>query len=100
MADTTVTARVAVTMKEAENRVLESLETNTPQVINDSFESMVASKKLPGCDDGSTVGVSSDDLKRSLEWVDSLQIELSPQLAHMTIEEARVHRIAGSGDPR
>ena len=100
MADTTVTARVAATMKEAENRVLESLETNTPQVINDSFDSMVASKKLPWCDDGSTVGVSSDDLKRSLEWVDSLQIELSPQFARMTIKEARVHRVAGSGGSR
>jgi len=69
-------------------------------VINDLFDYLVANKKLPWCDEDSSVGISSDDLRRSLEWVDSLQIELSPQFAHMTIKEARVHRAAGSGGSR
>ena len=100
MADTTVTARMAAAKKEAGSRVLESLGTNTSQVINDLFDYLVANKKLPWCDADSSVGISSDDLKRSLEWVDSLQIELSPQFARMTIKEARVHRVAGSGRSR
>ena len=94
MADAMVTARMSATKKEAGTRVLVNLGCNASQVINELFDVLIETKKIPwhvGQSDPSELGAQ---LSEALAWVDELKVDLSPEFAGMLIKDARRQRLA------
>ena len=96
MSDVMVSARMSAAKKEAGNRVLEGLGCNASQVVNELYDYLIKEKKLPWAQEQSMSDapvVSQEELQASLAWIDSLQVELSPEFAVMTTKDAKRHRL-------
>ena len=92
--DAMVTARMQAAKKEAGNRVLESLGTNASAAINELYDYVVSQKSLPW--ENNSVfkpQVSVERIQEALAWVDTLQIEISPEFANMSLKDAKKHRL-------
>ena len=93
--DAMVTARMQSTKKESGNRVLESLGTTASAAINQLYDYLLIHNALPWENESDAMAsVSSDELSQALAWVDSLQINLSPEFAGMSLAEAHSCRLA------
>ena len=86
--------------KEAANRVLTHLGTNASQVINELFDYIISNKTLPWTETQSGQSdVSESRLLDALAWVDSLQVQLSPEFADLSLKEAKKIRLLHNNDP-
>lgn len=94
MSGAMVTARMSATKKEAGNRILERLGSNASQAINELYDYLIERSALPWQEDRSSEeAVDKGLLAEALDWVDGLQVNLSPEFASMDIADARRHRL-------
>ena len=95
MQDAMVTARMQPSKKEAGNRVLESLGCSASQAINELYDYLLTHKSLPWAESQTRAsGLDEQRLKKAMEWVDGLQVSISPTFAAMSTKDAKKHRLA------
>ena len=98
MTDAMVTARMPKSKKEAGNRVLESLGASASQVVNELYDYLIKNKALPWrSDEGEGRVITKEQWAEAQAWLDSMQIDLPPEFASMSIKDARTHRLAAQG---
>ena len=92
--DAMVTARMPAGKKEAGARVLKELGLTASQAINMLWDELISTGKMPGSAESRADETRSARLAKSIAAVDSFPfVELAPDLASMTIKEARAARL-------
>ena len=94
MTTTLVSARMSPSKKEAGSRVLKKLGSNASQAINELYDYVIEHGALPWRTiDEAESRVTKEQLNDALDWVDGLQMSLSPEFAELTLKEARKQRL-------
>ncbi|WP_139650857.1 type II toxin-antitoxin system RelB/DinJ family antitoxin [Raoultibacter phocaeensis] len=98
MADAMVTARMASEKKEAGNRILEQLGTNSSQVVNRLYDYVIENKKLPFPGTEQRRKITREELAEAIAWVDSIpRLPKNNRFANITDDEIRYERLASRG---
>ena len=94
MATTLVSARMSPSKKEAGSRALKSLGSNASQAINELYDYVIEHGALPWHTSGeSGPRVTKEQLSEALDWMDGLQVSISPEFAALTLKDARKQRL-------
>lgn len=72
--DSIVTARIPVEVKNQVSEILESLGSNTTQLINAAFEYVLVTGKLPDAYEGAVSGLSARESSRQLSEKDKEEL--------------------------
>ena len=93
--DAMVTARMPQGKKEAGNAVLREMGTSPSQLINDIYDFVIRTRKLPSCDESERVG--KRDIREALAFIDSIPLPPSNRFASMSDDEIRQERLIARG---
>lgn len=97
MPDAMVTARMSQSKKDAGGRILESLGTTASAAINGLYDYVISNRKLPFSEESLPTARSKEELAEALSWVDGI-IEAEPgELSHLSLKEAKRHRLIAQG---
>jgi len=94
MTTTLVSARMSPSKKEAGSRALKKLGSNASQAINELYDYVIEHGVLPWqAIDGAASCVTKEQLNDALDWVDGLQISLSPEFSGLTLKDVHKQRL-------
>ena len=93
--DGMVTARMPQGKKEAGNSILHELGTNPSQFINDSYDYVIKTKRLPFENEQSNI--SSHDIRQALEFIESIPLLKADGFELLSDDEIRQARLIDRG---
>jgi len=93
--DAMVTARMSEGKKEVGNAILHELGTNASQFINDSYDYVIKTRRLPFQDDQRKR--KEVDMNEAILFIDSIPLPSASRFASMTDEEIKQERLIARG---
>ena len=98
MADAMVTARMSAEKKEAGNRILERLGTNSSQVVNRLYDYVLEKEELPFPEKPKRGRCTKEEVAEAIAWVDGIpRKRTTGRFSDMTVKEAKRDRLIADG---